>query len=109
MQSKKRTPGDFIKEVIRKTGLTQRQVAKRLEISEVAVSNWVRNIYFPDPVNLQRLLNLLPERVNAGDCFHLPSDRNEDQAEMRAIAREEARALIEDMKQERAPPKRKTN
>lgn len=98
-------PGDFIREIIDRTGYTQKEIANRLHITPATVSDWARSKYFPEIAKLEQLLNLLPRPVNVGDCFRLPTDGDE----IRKIAREEARAVIEEMRQERAhsPPKRK--
>jgi len=98
-------PGDFIREIIDKTGYTQKEVARRLGISPTTVSDWTRSKYLPEMATFEKLLQLLPQSVNLGDCFRLPTAEDE----MRKIAREEARALVEGIKQERihSPPKRK--
>jgi len=96
-------PGDFIREIIDKTGYTQKQIASRLKVTPGAVSDWTRSKYFPEISKLEELLKLLPHPVNVGDCFRLPSLEDD----LRKIAREEARAVIEEMRQERnnSPPK----
>lgn len=46
----KRTMGEFIAALRKAKGLTQRQLAERLNVSDKAVSRWERNETMPDLV-----------------------------------------------------------
>lgn len=69
-----RTVGDFIAEVFKKTGLNQGQIAKKLKLDAVTISNWKRNKQYPKLEHIQRLLDLLQPKVRLADCLHLPED-----------------------------------
>lgn len=55
--------GDKIKDARKAAGLTQRQLADKLEVSNTSISNWEKNISRPDPDMIQHLcwaLNVQP-------------------------------------------------
>lgn len=89
-------PGDFIREIIDKTGYTQKEIARRLKVTPTAVSDWTRSLYLPEMAKLEALLKLLPQPVNLGDCLRLPTVEDE----MRKIAREEADRIARQLKSE---------
>lgn len=55
--------GDRIKEARKAAGLTQRQLADKIEVSNTSVSNWENGVSMPDPDTIQHLcwaLNVQP-------------------------------------------------
>lgn len=53
------TPGEMIKAAIKEKRTSQREIARKLGISESAVSQWVADGTYPDRQNLQPLCELL--------------------------------------------------
>ena len=55
--------GDRIREARKNAGLTQRQLADKLNVSNTSISNWEKNLSRPDPDTIQHLcwaLNVQP-------------------------------------------------
>ena len=49
--------GNFIKELRKEKGITQKELGEKLNITDKAISKWERGLSFPDIT----MLNLLPE------------------------------------------------
>lgn len=54
-----RTTGELISTLRKEKGLTQKEVAERLGITDKAVSKWERDLSYPDTAILPRLAELL--------------------------------------------------
>lgn len=55
--------GDRIREARKAAGMTQRQLADKLDVSNTSISNWEKNLSRPDPDMIQHLcwaLNVQP-------------------------------------------------
>lgn len=55
--------GDKIRDARKAAGLTQRQLAERISVSNTSISNWEKNLSRPDPDTIQNLcwaLNVQP-------------------------------------------------
>ncbi|MBQ3574854.1 MAG: helix-turn-helix transcriptional regulator [Clostridia bacterium] len=64
-----KTMGEMIAELRREKGMTQRDLAEKLNVSDKAVSKWERNVACPDIQNIPKLAEILgvsvDELVNA--------------------------------------------
>ena len=49
----------LLKELFESKGIKQKWLANKLGVSEVTVSNWVKEKSHPSPKNLEKLCNLL--------------------------------------------------
>ena len=78
--------GDKIREARKAAGLTQRQLADKLDVSNTSISNWEKNLSRPDPDMIQHLcwaLNVQPnyffsvevERVLPKNVIPMPDTR----------------------------------
>lgn len=78
--------GDKIREARKAAGLTQRQLADKLDVSNTSISNWEKNLSRPDPDMIQHLcwaLNVQPnyffsvevERVLPKNIIPMPETR----------------------------------
>lgn len=56
--------GDIIRSARKSAGLTQRQLAERIGVSNTSVSNWEKNLSKPDADMIQRLCALLHLQPN---------------------------------------------
>ncbi|MPS75411.1 helix-turn-helix domain-containing protein [Microbacterium sufflavum] len=63
--SAKQDFGDFVAEHRRGTGLTQRELASMLHVTESAVSKWERGLSYPDI----SLLPALARELDVGCCW----------------------------------------
>lgn len=54
-----RTMGEMISSMRREKGLTQRELADKLNITDKAVSKWERDLSFPDTATIPRLAEIL--------------------------------------------------
>lgn len=62
--------GDKIREARKNAGLTQRQLAEKVNVSNTSISNWEKNLSRPDPDTIQHLcwaLNVQPNYFFAVD------------------------------------------
>jgi transcriptional regulator with XRE-family HTH domain len=57
------TPGDLLREVRRRHGLTQRQLAARARTSQAAISRIERDLVSPSVATLATLLDLMGEEL----------------------------------------------
>ena len=55
----KQSMGDMIGTLRKEKGMTQKDLADRLNISDKAVSKWERNVAFPDTATIPRLAEIL--------------------------------------------------
>ena len=53
------TMGEIISTLRREKGMTQRELAEQLNITDKAVSKWERNVAFPDTGTIPRLAEIL--------------------------------------------------
>ena len=64
-----KTMGEMIAELRKEKGMTQRDLAEKLNVSDKAVSKWERNVACPDIQNIPKLAEILgvsvDELVNA--------------------------------------------
>ncbi len=64
-----KTMGEIISALRREKGMTQRELAEKLNVSDKAVSKWERNVACPDIQNIPKLAEILgisvDELVNA--------------------------------------------
>lgn len=51
--------GDIISALRRENGLTQKELADRLNITDKAVSKWERNVAYPDTATIPKLAEIL--------------------------------------------------
>ena len=56
--------GDKIREARKAAGMTQRQLADKLEVSNTSISNWEKNLSRPDPDMIQHLCWALTVQPN---------------------------------------------
>lgn len=56
--------GDKIREARKTAGLTQRQLADRIKVSNTSISNWEKGVSFPDPDTIQHLCWALDVQPN---------------------------------------------
>ena len=69
--------GDRIKEARKAAGLTQRQLADKIEVSNTSVSNWENGVSMPDPDTIQHLcwaLNVQPNYFFGAETYTIPSN-----------------------------------
>lgn len=88
--------GSFIKELRKEKGLTQKELADALHITDRAVSKWERGLNAPDIALLEPLAELL--RVSVGELIRGERDRAEDAADR--LPAEEAKSLLDYSKEE---------
>jgi transcriptional regulator with XRE-family HTH domain len=60
------TPGELLREVRRRHGLTQRQLAARARTSQAAISRIERGLVSPSVATLGTLLDLMGEELTLG-------------------------------------------
>lgn len=60
------TPGELLREVRRRHGLTQRQLAARARTSQAAISRIERDLVSPSVATLATLLDLMGEELTLG-------------------------------------------
>jgi transcriptional regulator with XRE-family HTH domain len=60
------TPGELLREVRRRHGLTQRQLAARARTSQAAISRLERGLVSPSVATLATLLDLMGEELTIG-------------------------------------------
>lgn len=69
--------GDKIREARKAAGMTQRQLADKLEVSNTSISNWEKNLSRPDPDMIQHLcwaLNVQPNYFFSVSSVSLPAN-----------------------------------
>lgn len=69
--------GDKIREARKAAGMTQRQLADKLEVSNTSISNWEKNLSRPDPDMIQHLcwaLNVQPNYFFSVSTASLPDN-----------------------------------
>jgi len=69
--------GDKIREARKAAGMTQRQLADKLEVSNTSISNWEKNLSRPDPDMIQHLcwaLNVQPNYFFSVGTTSLPDN-----------------------------------
>ena len=54
-----KTFGDFIRELRKEKGLTQKELANKLNITDKPVSKWERNLSYPDIMYISKLAQIL--------------------------------------------------
>lgn len=67
--------GDRIREARKAAGLTQRQLADKIDVSNTSISNWEQCVSTPDPDTIQHLcwaLNVQPNYFFGADTFSIP-------------------------------------
>lgn len=70
-----RTMGELIAALRREHGMTQKELADRLGITDKAVSKWERNVSYPDTATLPKLSELLGVSVEELlDAKSVPAD-----------------------------------
>lgn len=80
--------GDKIREARKAAGLTQRQLADKVNVSNTSISNWEKNLSRPDPDTIQHLcwaLNVQPNYFFAVDSTLLLPTNIIPMPEMRKI------------------------
>lgn len=69
--------GDKIRKARKAAGMTQRQLADKINVSNTSISNWEKNLSRPDPDTIQHLcwaLNVQPNYFFEVDSPKLPSN-----------------------------------
>ena len=69
--------GDKIRNARKATGLTQRQLAEKIKVSNTSISNWEKGVSNPDPDTIQNLcwaLEVQPNYFFDADARSLPSN-----------------------------------
>lgn len=64
------TLGEKLREARKAAGLTQRQLAEKIKVSNTSISNWEKGVSFPDPDTIQHLcwaLNVQPNHFFSVD------------------------------------------
>ncbi len=69
--------GERIKEARKAAGLTQRQLADKINVSNTSISNWEKSVSMPDPDTIQHLcwaLNVQPNYFFGADRLTFPEN-----------------------------------
>lgn len=69
--------GERIKEARKAAGLTQRQLADKINVSNTSISNWEKSVSMPDPDTIQHLcwaLNVQPNYFFGADHLTFPEN-----------------------------------
>ena len=80
--------GDKIREARKAAGLTQRQLAEKVNVSNTSISNWEKNLSRPDPDTIQHLcwaLNVQPNYFFSIGISSIPPTNIIPMPEMRRI------------------------
>ncbi|MBO4637817.1 MAG: helix-turn-helix transcriptional regulator [Clostridiales bacterium] len=83
----KEKTGQLITELRKEKGLTQKQLAEALNVTDKAVSKWERGLSFPDISMLEPIANLL-------DISIMELLAGEKKPEDQVLTREEAQKLV---------------
>ena len=59
----KKTMGSFLAALRRANGMTQKELAERLNVSDKSVSRWERDDGAPDLALIREILNIFPQAV----------------------------------------------
>ena len=89
--------GNFIKERRKEKGLTQKQLADIIDVTDKAISRWENGHGFPDIESLEPLANALD--VSLWELMHSQMDQRElvDKAEVELIISEAINISVNDI------------